>query len=200
MDNYVTVYKSVTGKSFDKFEMIKQSERVYNFQRIFNLRRGYGKREHDAQPFRAAGPVTLEEYESRQDRYDSQMKETIGIDPEGKTTEEKLAITRKYREEVYEKLLDSVYERRGWTKAGVPTIDHLKSLGMDLPELIEVVKPIWVSPGVSVNYGGRADHGQRTHCSVARGHDCPDCSRGHELHLSLAGRQIGRPFNQKRKL
>ncbi|NOR16012.1 MAG: aldehyde:ferredoxin oxidoreductase, partial [Candidatus Aminicenantes bacterium] len=141
VDNYVTVYKSVTGKSLDKFEMIKQSERVYNFQRIFNLRRGYGKREHDAQPFRAAGPVTLEEYESRQDRYDSQMREKIGIDPEGKTTEEKLAITRKYREELYEKLLDSVYERRGWTKAGVPTIEHLQELGMDLPELIEVIKP-----------------------------------------------------------
>ncbi len=141
VDNYVMVYKSVTGKSFDKFEMIKQSERVYNFQRIFNLRRGYGKREHDAQPFRAAGPVTLGEYESRQDRYDSQMREKMGIDPEGKTTEEKLAITRKYREEMYEKLLDSVYARRGWTKAGVPTIEHLRELGMDLPELIEVVKP-----------------------------------------------------------
>jgi len=141
VDNYVAVYKGVTGKSLDKYEMIKQSERVYNFQRVFNLRRGYGKREHDAQPFRAAGPVTVEEYESRQDRYDTQLQEEIGVEPKGKTTEEKLAITRKYREEMYEKLLDSVYKRRGWTKQGVPTIEHLQDLGMDLPELIEVVKP-----------------------------------------------------------
>jgi aldehyde:ferredoxin oxidoreductase len=141
VDNYVTIYKGVTGKDFDKYEMIRQSERVYNFQRIFNLRRGYGKREHDAQPFRAAGPVTIEEYESRQERYDTQMQEKIGVDPAGKTTAEKLAITRKYREEVYEKLLDSVYARRGWTRNGIPTIEHLKELGMDLPELIEVVKP-----------------------------------------------------------
>jgi aldehyde:ferredoxin oxidoreductase len=140
VDNYVTVYNAVTGSQIDKHEMIRQSERVYNFQRIFNLRRGYGRREHDAQPYRAAGPVTAAEYESRQDRYDQQMKEIIGVDPEGKTTEEKLAITREYREGLYEKLLDAVYTRRGWTSEGIPTLKHLESIGMDLPELIEVVK------------------------------------------------------------
>ncbi len=140
VDNYVTIYKAVTGFDFDKEEMIRQSERVYNFQRIFNLRRGYGTREHDAQPYRAAGPVTIEEYESRAERYDKQLKELVGIGPEGKTSEEKVAIMRTYREDQYEKLLDAVYHRRGWTKNGIPKIEHLKDLGMDLPELIEVVK------------------------------------------------------------
>ncbi|HZK06770.1 MAG TPA: aldehyde ferredoxin oxidoreductase C-terminal domain-containing protein [Bacteroidales bacterium] len=141
VDNYVTIYTAVTGKPFDKKEMIRQSERVYNFQRTFNLRRGYGTRKYDAQPYRAAGPVTNEEYESRAERYDKQLKEIVGFDPEGKTTEEKVAVMRKHRESQYEKLLDAVYKRRGWTRNGVPTIAHLKSLGMDLPELIEVVKP-----------------------------------------------------------
>ena len=140
VDNYITVYNAVTGSQIDKHEMIRQSERVYNFQRIFNLRRGYGRREHDAQPYRAAGPVTPAEYDSRQDRYDQQMKEIIGVNPEGKTTEEKLAVTREYREELYEKLLDAVYIRRGWTPEGIPTLEHLQSIKMDLPELIEVVK------------------------------------------------------------
>lgn len=141
VDNYVTIYRAVTGDmSFDKHEMILQSERVYNFQRIFNLRRGSGLRKHDAQPYRAAGPVTVEEYESRAERYDKQLKETIGFDPEGKTTEEKMAALRKYREDRYEQLLDAVYLRRGWTKNGVPKIEHLKKIGMDLPELIEVIK------------------------------------------------------------
>lgn len=141
VDNYVTIYKAVTGKDFDKEEMIRQSERVYNFQRIFNLRRGFGTRKFDAQPYRAAGPVTIEEYESRADRYDKQLKEIIGVDPEGKSTEEKMAKHREFRESQYEKLLDAVYKRRGWTKNGVPKIEHLKNLGMDLPELIELVKP-----------------------------------------------------------
>lgn len=141
VDNYVTIYKAVTGKDFDKTEMIRMSERVYNFQRIFNLRRGYGTRKFDAQPYRAAGPVTKEEYESRAERYDKQLRELVGFDPEGKTTEEKMAVTRKYRENRYEQLLDAVYSRRGWTKNGVPKIEHLKNLGMDLPELIELVAP-----------------------------------------------------------
>lgn len=141
VDNYVTIYSAVTGNPFSKEEMIKQSERVYNFQRIFNLRRGYGQRKHDAQPYRAAGPVTDEEYESRAERYDKQLKELIGIDPEGKSTSEKKAILRKHREEQYEKLLDAVYLRRGWHSNGVPKIEHLQNLGMDLPELIEVIKP-----------------------------------------------------------
>jgi aldehyde:ferredoxin oxidoreductase len=141
VDNYVTVYNAVTGSSIDKEELIRQSERVYNFQRIFNLRRGYGKREQDAQPYRAAGPVTEEEYDSRQERYDKQLKEQVGFDPEGKSTLEKLQALRKHREGVYEKLLDAVYERRGWTKNGIPTVEHLKNLKMDLPELIETIKP-----------------------------------------------------------
>ncbi|MCD6113522.1 MAG: hypothetical protein J7J86_09710 [Bacteroidales bacterium] len=142
VDNYITLFNAVTGNNIDKEEMIRQSERVYNFQRIFNIRRGYGTRKYDAQPYRACGPVTVEEYESRAERYDKQMKEKIGIDPEGKSTEEKVAITRKFREEQYEKLLDAVYKRRGWNKNGIPLIEHLKNIGMDLPEVIDVVKDL----------------------------------------------------------
>jgi aldehyde:ferredoxin oxidoreductase len=138
VDNYVTLYKSVTGREFDKTRLIADSERVYNYQRMFNLRRGFGTRKWDAEPYRAAGPVTKEEYESRQERYDKQLKEIIGFDPEGKTTEEKMAALRKYRESQYSKLQDAVYKRRGWDENGVPKIEFLKSIGMDLPELVEL--------------------------------------------------------------
>ncbi len=140
VDNYIAIYKAVTGKPFDKEELMRQTERVYNYQRIFNLRRGFGTRKYDAQPYRAAGPVTAEEYESRRERYDKQLKELMNIDPAGKSTEEKIAMHRKYREDRYEQLLDAVYLRRGWTKNGVPKIEHLEKLGMDLPEVIELVK------------------------------------------------------------
>jgi aldehyde:ferredoxin oxidoreductase len=111
VDNYVTIYKAVTGREFDKKRLVEDSERVYSFQRVFNLRRGYGKRVDDNQPFRAAGPVTKEEYDSRSERYDKQLKEKIGFDPIGKTTEEKMKILRKYREDQYESLRDAVYEQ-----------------------------------------------------------------------------------------
>lgn len=142
VDNYVTIFNAVTGKNIDKHELIRQSERVYNFQRIFNIRKGFGLRKHDAQPYRACGPVTAEEYESRAERYDKQLKEIVGVDPEGKPTREKMTALRKYREDRYEQLLDAVYKRRGWNKNGVPTIEHLKKIGMDFPELLEVVGPL----------------------------------------------------------
>lgn len=142
VDNYVAVHNGVTGNNIDKHGLILQSERVYNFQRIFNIRRGYGLRKHDAQPYRACGPVTKEEYLSREERYDKQLKEQVGVDPSKMTLEEKMAALRKYREGRYEQLLDAVYKRRGWNKNGVPTIEHLQKIGMDLPELIEVIKPL----------------------------------------------------------
>jgi aldehyde:ferredoxin oxidoreductase len=142
VDNYVAIYKAVTGNDFNKEELIRQSERVYNYQRIFDIRCGKGLRLHDAQPYRAAGPVTEEEYLSRQERYDGQLLDLIGKDPSTMTLQEKMAATRAYREDRYEQLLDAVYARRGWNKNGVPTIAHLKDLGMDLPEVLEVVTPL----------------------------------------------------------
>ena len=44
--------------------------------------------------------------------------------------------------EYREKLIDAVYPKRGWTLNGVPTVAHLKELGMDLPELLEIVEPL----------------------------------------------------------
>jgi len=140
VDNYVTIYKAVTGREFDKARLVEDSERVYNFQRVFNLRRGFGTRIHDRQPYRAAGPVTMEEYESRSERYDKQLREKAGIDTEKMKTEEKMKILRKYREDQFESLLDAVYKRRGWNNNGVPTIEFLKKIRMDLPEVIDVVK------------------------------------------------------------
>lgn len=140
VQNYVDIYNAVTGNNIDKDGMIRQSEKVYNFQRIFNLRLGFGKREHDAAPYRALGPVTEEEYESRQERYDTQLKEEVGINPENMTTADKIKATRDYRQDRYEQLMDVVYARRGWTKNGVPTLEHIKMLGIDFPEVVEVVK------------------------------------------------------------
>ncbi|MEM2968032.1 MAG: aldehyde ferredoxin oxidoreductase C-terminal domain-containing protein [Candidatus Bathyarchaeia archaeon] len=140
VENYAKLFYAVTGKKVTVDDLILMSERVYNFQRIFNLRMGYGTREHDAIPYRAVGPVTKEEYESRRDRYDKQLKEKLGIDPAGKSTEEKIAILRRHREAEYEKLKDAVYKRRGWTPNGVPTVEKAKALGIDFPDVIALLK------------------------------------------------------------
>jgi len=141
VDNYCRVFTGVTGKTVEPKDLILQSERVYTFQRVFNVRMGYGTREHDAIPYRSAGPVTVEEYESRAQRYDEQLQEKAGIDPGGLSSEEKVAKLRAFREDQYEKLIDAVYKRRGWTENGVPTIAKLKELRIDLPDVVAVVEP-----------------------------------------------------------
>ena len=49
-------------------------------------------------------------------------------------------MTDKEREEQYEVLKDAVYERRGWTKNGIPTLETVKRLGIDFPEVLNVLK------------------------------------------------------------
>jgi len=137
---YNEYFQAVTGRSVTPDDLITISEAVYNFQRIFNLRMGFGRREHDNIPYRAVGPVTVEEYESRQDRYDKQLNEKHGEDIAGKSTAEKVAILRKHREQQYEDLKDAVYKRRGWTADGIPTVETVKRLGINFPEVLEVLK------------------------------------------------------------
>jgi aldehyde:ferredoxin oxidoreductase len=137
---YAKYYTAVTGKQTGPDDIISMSEKVYNFQRIFNLRMGFGKREHDTIPYRSVGPVTAEEYESRAERYDEQLKEKAGFDPDGKSTEEKMQALRKDREAEYEKLKDAVYKRRGWSPDGIPTLEKVKELGIDFPDVVELIE------------------------------------------------------------
>jgi len=139
VENYWKFFEGMTGRPLDEKKMLEQSERVFNLQRLISYYMGYGTRKDDIPPLRAIGPVTEEEYLSRRERYDKQMIEEIGIDPEGKTTQEKLAITREFRYRRYNKVLDAAYKRRGWNKNGVPTAERLRKLGIDIPEVMAML-------------------------------------------------------------
>ncbi|MDY0060355.1 MAG: aldehyde ferredoxin oxidoreductase C-terminal domain-containing protein [Myxococcota bacterium] len=141
VQNYVELFSGITGREITKEDIIRMSEGVYNFQRVFNIRMGKGLRENDIPPYRMVGPVTREEYLSREERYDGQIREKLGLDPGEMTLEAKMDVVRKYREEQYQKLLDSVYKRRGWTLKGVPTLETLRTFKVDFPEVVAVVKP-----------------------------------------------------------
>jgi aldehyde:ferredoxin oxidoreductase len=140
VEDFFKFYEGMTGQEIHEDDMLNQSARVHNFQKLIGLYLGYNKKKDDIPPYRAMGPVTKEEYESRAERYDKQMKEDIGIDPEGKSTEEKMKITREYRYKKYYQVQDAAYKRRGWDENGIPKVERLKELGIDLPELVEIVK------------------------------------------------------------
>ncbi|MEP7134809.1 MAG: aldehyde ferredoxin oxidoreductase C-terminal domain-containing protein [Chloroflexota bacterium] len=140
VENYTWIHEGVTGRPTKVEDLLAQSERVYNFQKVFALRVGRVGRQHDYPPYRAMGPVTKLEYESRQERYDEQLKRLVEIDPVDMSTEEKMKALREYREAQYELLMDAVYQRRGWDMNSIPTVEKLHELGMDLPEVVEVIE------------------------------------------------------------
>ena len=116
VENYCWVHEGVTGIRVSPGDLLLQSERVYNFQKVFSIRMGRIGRKFDYPPYRAMGPVTVEEYESRAERYDGQLRDLGLAAPEELNTEEKMTRLREYRESQYELLLSAVYKRRGWVR------------------------------------------------------------------------------------
>ena len=138
VENYLWLFEGVTGKRISNEEMISQSEAVHNFQRLFNVKMGFGTRKYDAIPYRAMGPVTEQEYKSREKLYDGILEEEVEYTVEGKSVQEKIKALREYREKQYQLLCDAVYKRKGWDENGIPTLETIKRLKIDFPEVLSV--------------------------------------------------------------
>jgi aldehyde:ferredoxin oxidoreductase len=143
VENFQKFFEGMTGIPLNEKTMLDQSARVHNLQRIMSYMLGKGTREHDMPPYRAVGPVTVEEYESRQERYDKQLVEILGVDITDKTTPQKMALLREHRLAQYNKVVDAAYDRRGWNRNGVPTRERLQELGIDLPEVVALIQDAW---------------------------------------------------------
>ncbi|MCK4314033.1 aldehyde:ferredoxin oxidoreductase, partial [Candidatus Bathyarchaeota archaeon] len=91
-------------------EMRRAGERINNVARLFNVREGLGRKD-DTLPYKVMHLPVPDEGPSK-GAYVSQKELDF--------------------------LLDDYYEARGWNKAGIPTIEKLKELGMN--DLIHVIK------------------------------------------------------------
>jgi len=94
--------ESVTGIKFGAGDLMTIGERIYNLQKLFNVREGFGRKD-DYLPYR----VTHEPISN-------------GVSKGHYVTEEEL-----------QKMLEEYYMIRGWSKEGIPTKMHLKRLGLD---------------------------------------------------------------------
>ena len=138
--NYLVAVESMTGiEGMDEAKMLEQSARVYNLQRLMSRLFDKAGAAHDMPPYRAVGPVTAEEYESRAERYDKQLREEAEVNPEGMPLKDKMAALRKHREAQYATMQEVVYKRRGWGTDGIPTRARLEELGIDIPEVLTLL-------------------------------------------------------------
>ena len=100
---------------------------------------GKGTRANHNCPSRGLGPVFEDEWNARPEYFDEKLKEA-GIEPEGLSVKEKIARLQKHRREQWEHLVDAVYKRRGWNRKGIPTMATVKRLGIDYPDVVELLE------------------------------------------------------------
>jgi aldehyde:ferredoxin oxidoreductase len=97
----VDLVNMVTGWNIDLAELEKFGERIYNLERFINVRRGISRKD-DVLPYRV-------------------MNEPI---PDGPSK------GRYCPRETLDKMLDEYYDRRGWSRDGIPTEEKLRELGL----------------------------------------------------------------------
>ena len=130
LEYYVRYFNATTGTDKTLQEILDDSERLQLLQKMINLRQGKGTRENDQIPLRAMGPAYINEYEAREDYYDSWLKEEVeGTEiPEHHT--EKHRMLMGLRKKAYQRLCDAVYEEKGYTPDGVPLPEILERFGL----------------------------------------------------------------------
>lgn len=100
-EDMVRLVNAVTGWSLSLQELEKMGERIYNLERLINVRRGVSRKD-DTLPFRV-------------------MSEPI---PDGPVN------GRFCLQKDLDVMLDAYYELRGWNREGTPTDEKLKELGL----------------------------------------------------------------------
>jgi len=128
---FVEHYNGTVGTNKDLEDLLRDSERLYTLQKLINLKHGVGTREHDQIPLRAMSPVYLEEYRSRQERYDRQLAEIVGGEerlPED--LQQRLDLLIGIRQKQYQELCDAVYQEKGYDRNAVPTQETLAAFDL----------------------------------------------------------------------
>jgi aldehyde:ferredoxin oxidoreductase len=98
----VRILNAVTGWDMSLNELERIGERIYNLERLLNVKRGVSTRKDDTLPYRV-------------------MNEPI---PEG------LSKGRYCPQEELDRMLDTYYALRGWSQNGIPKEEKLVELGL----------------------------------------------------------------------
>lgn len=140
VEYYVEFVNATLGTEKTIDDLLEESERVYTYQKLVNLRQGFGTREFDKIPLRAMAPVFDNEFQSRRDYYIEYLRDVAGLSVNGQSDAELLSELHNYRLKQYEGLTDAVYEEKGYDAHGIPTDETLEKFGLASAENMEIVK------------------------------------------------------------
>jgi aldehyde:ferredoxin oxidoreductase len=118
--HYTRYLNATTGSQKTLQDILDDSERLYILQKLLNLRQGKGRRANDQLPLRAMCPAFFNEYQSRAEYYDEWLRKNLGDGKLPASPEQRHKLLIEKRSEAYQQLCDIVYEKKGFTKEGIP--------------------------------------------------------------------------------
>jgi len=118
--HYTRYLNATTGSQKTLQDILDDSERLYILQKLLNLRQGKGRRANDQLPLRAMCPAFFNEYQSRAEYYDEWLRKNIGDGKLPSSPEQRHKLLIEKRSQAYQQLCDIVYEKKGFTKEGIP--------------------------------------------------------------------------------
>jgi aldehyde:ferredoxin oxidoreductase len=130
LDYYVNYYNATTGSSKTLEDILTDSERLYVLQKLINVRQGKGTRVSDQIPLRAMAPAYFDEYQARMAYYDEWLAAASGNGDLPADPQKRHQLLIEKRLDAYQKLCDTVYEEKGFSAEGVPTLETVKALGL----------------------------------------------------------------------
>ena len=128
--HYVNYLNATTGSHKTLQDILDDSERLYILQKLINLRQGKGRRANDQIPLRAMGPAFFNEYQSRAEYYDQWLRKNLGDDKVPVSPEERHKLLIEKRIEAYQRLCDTVYEKKGFTSEGIPKRETVEKFAL----------------------------------------------------------------------
>jgi aldehyde:ferredoxin oxidoreductase len=131
---YAEFYNGMLGTNLTWEKIYEQTDRDINLQRVMNaIIFGRNTGEKDWVPDRAIGPTDDDLYDAEKDYHDAEISKILGKpleDVEKMQAKDKREILMNHRKDQLQKLIHAYYHERGWSAAGIPTVETLKQVGL----------------------------------------------------------------------
>jgi aldehyde:ferredoxin oxidoreductase len=131
---YAEFYNGMLGTDLTWEKIYEQTDRDINLQRVMNaIIFGRSTGEKDWVPDRAIGPTDDDLYDAEKDFHDAEISKILGKpleDAEKMQAKDKREILMNHRKDQLQKLIHAYYYERGWSAAGIPTVETLKQVGL----------------------------------------------------------------------
>ncbi len=121
--DYARALSAVTGVDYTAEDVLKVGERVWNLERLFNIREGLTKDDDRLPPRLEEEPMPNEIYSAEEKKA---LTPPVEVSPHGTIDKQPSAGSTVPIPE----MLPVYYEKRGWDSEGVPTSAKLEELGL----------------------------------------------------------------------